>query len=48
MNVGPSEVEEILQDDLKELLKPGALEDEARDIIFRDLGRWTYHVDCIS
>lgn len=45
MNIGPPGVEEILQDDLKEILKPGDREDEARDLIFRELGRWTRHVD---
>ena len=38
VNVGPPGVEEILQDDLKEILKPGAREEEAREIVFRELG----------
>jgi len=48
VNAGPPGVEEVLQDNLKEILKPGPREDEAREIIFQELGRWTHHLDCMS
>lgn len=45
MNVGPPGVEEVLQDDLKDLLKAGELEDNARGVLLREFGRWTHGVD---
>lgn len=48
VNVGPPDVEEIPQDDLKGMLKPGPEEDEARDTVLRDLGWWTHRVNRAS
>lgn len=39
VNIGPPGEEEVLQGDLKEILKPGAREDEARDTVLQGLGR---------
>ena len=39
VNIGPDGVEEVLQDDLKNVLKSGELEDMARKVAFRDFGK---------
>ena len=48
LNVGPTGVEEVLQDNLEGILKPGEREDEACERIFRELGRQMYDTDRIS
>ena len=40
LNVGPAGVEEVLQDGLRDMLKPGEQEERARKMILRELGRW--------
>ena len=44
LNIGPPGVEEVLQDDLKYILRPGELEDTAREKALRELGRRTFDV----
>jgi hypothetical protein len=46
LNTGPEGLEEVLQDDLKDKLTPGKVEDEARKVILQELGRWIHH--CVS
>ena len=41
LNIGPPGVEEILQDNLKGVIKHGAREDEAHDTVFQGLGGQT-------
>ena len=43
LNTGPEGEEEILQDDLKDLLKPEKEDEEARKVLFREFGKWTYN-----
>ena len=40
LNLGPEGEEEVLQDDLRDILKPGEWEDEARRKLFEGFGRW--------
>jgi len=42
MNVGPSGIDEVLQDDLKGIFKPGKEEEEASELLLREFGRWTH------
>jgi len=42
MNVGPSGLDEVLQDDLKGIFKPGKEEEEASELLLREFGRWTH------
>lgn len=39
LNTGPPWVEEVLQDDLKDTLKPGVEEERARAVLRREFGR---------
>ena len=39
VNVRPGGIEEVLQDDLKDKVKPGKLEDAARKRVFEELGK---------
>lgn len=43
MNKGPEGVEEVLQNDLKGILKRGKQEDVARRVLLQDFRRWSLH-----
>lgn len=47
-NLGVPGSSEVTQDDLKDILKPGEEEEEARKVILREYGRWTQDVGCAS
>jgi len=42
MNVGPSGLDEVLQENLKDILTSGKEEEEAREMLLRKFGRWTH------
>ena len=42
LNVGPAGIEEVVQDDLKDTLKPGENEKKVRKVLLREFGRWTH------
>ena len=48
VNVGLAGLEEVLQDNLKGILKPDKIETEAREVITREFGRLASNVDCAS
>ena len=48
MNHGVPGSEEVIQDDLKDILKPEKEEEEAREVILHEFGEWTQDVDCVS
>lgn len=41
-NAGPRGIEGVLQDDLKEILKPGEHEEKVRKVLLQEFGRWTH------
>ena len=47
MNLGPEGEEEVLQDNLKDILKPGEEEDVARRVLLKDFRGWSPCRSCI-
>jgi len=47
LNTGPTGLEEVIQADLKDVLKPGEREKKACELIYQDLGRRIQSVDRI-
>ena len=41
-NVGTTGIDEVLQDDLKGIFKPGKEEEEASELLLWEFGRWTH------
>ena len=48
LNIGPAGIEEVLQDNLKNLLQPGEVEDNAREVVLKEFGGWMCDVDRVS
>jgi len=47
VNVGPTGIDEVVQANLKDVLKSGEGEEKAREVMSRELGRWIQSVDRI-